>query len=325
MHITFQHSSPLPVKTYGGIERMLFWHMKELVKQGHKVSLIGHPDSQVEEFGIEFISYDLNNPQKWIDLIPNNTDIIQLFYNYEVPNSNIPTVNSIGGNGKIGEFFTLNTAFVSKRHAKNLGSESYVYNGIDLDEYPFTPRSLSWENFLFLAKGSWKVKNLKDCIKVSKSLRKKLHIIGGRHWLPSKYIYSHGFLGGDQKKIIMDHCDALLFPVKWHEPFGLAVIEAMATGIPVIGSHYGSLPELISPETGLICKNYEEFKNALSTPKNHLFNSQEIRRYVENNFSISNFTYSFLKKYKTVLRGEKLNQTKPTWSLEKSADEMLNF
>jgi glycosyltransferase involved in cell wall biosynthesis len=38
---------------------------------------------------------------------------------------------------------------------------------------------------------------------------------------------------------------ALLFPVDWPEPFGLVVIEAMATGIPVIALGGGSVPEIL--------------------------------------------------------------------------------
>jgi hypothetical protein len=47
MKIVFSHSGVLPVLGYGGIERIVFWHMAELARMGHKVVLIGHPDSRV--------------------------------------------------------------------------------------------------------------------------------------------------------------------------------------------------------------------------------------------------------------------------------------
>lgn len=39
--------------------------------------------------------------------------------------------------------------------------------------------------------------------------------------------------------------DVFVFPSIWHEPFGIPVIEAMATGLPVIASDGGAFPELV--------------------------------------------------------------------------------
>jgi glycosyltransferase involved in cell wall biosynthesis len=36
-----------------------------------------------------------------------------------------------------------------------------------------------------------------------------------------------------------------LFPMEWEEPFSLAVVEAMARGVPVIATRRGALPELV--------------------------------------------------------------------------------
>jgi glycosyltransferase involved in cell wall biosynthesis len=38
---------------------------------------------------------------------------------------------------------------------------------------------------------------------------------------------------------------AMLNPIQWSEPFGLVMIEALATGTPVIGTAVGSAPEII--------------------------------------------------------------------------------
>jgi glycosyltransferase involved in cell wall biosynthesis len=53
----------------------------------------------------------------------------------------------------------------------------------------------------------------------------------------------------------MTACDALAFPTQpeLSEGFGLAALEAMAAGRPVIASTVGSLPEVVSDEvTGLL-------------------------------------------------------------------------
>jgi glycosyltransferase involved in cell wall biosynthesis len=40
---------------------------------------------------------------------------------------------------------------------------------------------------------------------------------------------------------------ALVFPIKWDEPFGLVMLEALARGVPVLAYRRGSVPEVIEP------------------------------------------------------------------------------
>ncbi|MGH7916901.1 MAG: glycosyltransferase, partial [Candidatus Binataceae bacterium] len=55
------------------------------------------------------------------------------------------------------------------------------------------------------------------------------------------------------------HAIALMFTISWPEPFGLAMIEAMACGTPVIARPCGSVPEIIRPGiTGLIASRVDE-------------------------------------------------------------------
>lgn len=60
---------------------------------------------------------------------------------------------------------------------------------------------------------------------------------------------------GDQESIsdILPAADVFLLPSQ-HESFGLAALEAMACGVPVVGSRIGGLPEvIIHEETGYLC------------------------------------------------------------------------
>jgi glycosyltransferase involved in cell wall biosynthesis len=324
MRIAFEHKGILPVVKYGGIERILFWHMKELAKRGHEVTLFGHPESKVKEYGIKLVPIE-GDAKKTLDtLTKDQFDIIHLTYNYE-PKSEVPVLINMQCNGQIGEKFSKNSIFVSKKHAKNHGSEHFIYNALDFDEYPYEPRPENELNsFLFLAKGSWSVKNLKHCISVCKKAKKHLHIAGGRSLMPSRFIHSHGMVGGDEKINVMKKCDAFLFPVRWHEPFGIAIIEAMAMGMPVLGGPYGSLPELITKETGVVCNNKSELLTAVSENKNK-FNKDTIRKYVEDNFSISRLTDQYLAYYERVIAGETLHEENPTWQLDQAPEELLDF
>ena len=320
MNILFEHSGVLPVKTYGGTERILYWHMVELVRQGHRVTLVGDPRCQVADVGIRLIPKGEKN---WYGSIPAETDIVHLFYNHTLP-VEIPLINTIEGNGQPGERFPLNSVFVSRKHARNHGSDCFVYNGIDLKEYPyFSEGKKRWRDFLFLAKASWRVKNLVGARHVCKKTAKHLHVVGGRTWWPHRHVTNYGMLGGEEKLAAIRRCDALLFPVRWHEPFGIAVIEAMSQGLPVLASPYGSLPELITPETGVICRNGEEMVEALEHSRS--WDREAIRRHVEEHFSIATFTRRYLELYQKVMEGKRLNDAPPAWKYSQRAETLLNF
>jgi glycosyltransferase involved in cell wall biosynthesis len=58
---------------------------------------------------------------------------------------------------------------------------------------------------------------------------------------------------------------ATLFPSDWPEPFGLVLIESMATGTPVIALRRGSVPEIVADGvTGFICDGVDEMVDAVA-------------------------------------------------------------
>ena len=62
-----------------------------------------------------------------------------------------------------------------------------------------------------------------------------------------------GVAGAVQKRDLLARASCLLFPVRWDEPFGLVMVEAMACGTPVIALRRGAVPEVvIDGETGII-------------------------------------------------------------------------
>ncbi len=70
--------------------------------------------------------------------------------------------------------------------------------------------------------------------------------------------------GGQAKNRFLGRAAALLFPIRWPEPFGLVIVEAMACGTPVIALREGSVPELIEDGvTGFICSDEDEMVDAL--------------------------------------------------------------
>lgn len=54
-----------------------------------------------------------------------------------------------------------------------------------------------------------------------------------------------GEINDADKQHLMGEALALLNPIQWHEPFGLVMIEALATGTPVVGTPIGSAEEIV--------------------------------------------------------------------------------
>jgi glycosyltransferase involved in cell wall biosynthesis len=78
------------------------------------------------------------------------------------------------------------------------------------------------------------------------------HVDGARvRWI--------GTVTGRERDDLVATARAALFPLRWEEPGGTAVVESLALGTPVVGIARGCLPELISHErTGLLTGAEEE-------------------------------------------------------------------
>jgi N-acetyl-alpha-D-glucosaminyl L-malate synthase BshA len=83
---------------------------------------------------------------------------------------------------------------------------------------------------------------------------------------------------GDQEYIsdVLPAADVFLLPSQ-HESFGLAALEAMSCGVPVVGSRIGGLPEVIAhEETGFLCEPTDV--NCMTAIVLGLFRDETLRR-----------------------------------------------
>lgn len=299
--------------------------MQAMVKAGHEIIFIGKQGTDLSKEGIQFLCDD--SLDDWRALIPRDVDIVHLNYPPD-PAKPIdkPVLYTLHGNAKAEDLYPPNTVCISKKHAQNHDADFYIHNPVNFNEYPeiYLKEKKSLEKFLFLAKASWSVKNLKHALKISKKLEKHLNIIGGKTLIPRFYATSHGFLGGDEKLRIMSECDALIFPVRWHEPYGIAVVEAMALGMPVFGSQYGSLPELIQEGTGETFTSHSEMIEKLKEVKWN-FNSRWIRQQAIERFNHVQQANLYLEAYERVLSGESLNHSSVRRNLDLNPEGLLSF
>ena len=66
-----------------------------------------------------------------------------------------------------------------------------------------------------------------------------------------------------EKAELLAKARALIFPIQWEEPFGLAMVEAMVSGTPVIATPHGAVPELVNPGvTGWLANDVDEMADA---------------------------------------------------------------
>jgi len=304
-------NSHVPVLKYGGTERVVYSLAQELIKLGHNVTLL--VKSTTPSNPIKTIIYNPN--LAFEQQLPENTDIVHLHGMID-EELNIPYVVTMHGNLKNQTSLDLNTIFVSKNHAQRYGSTSYVQNGLNWDNYTKVDLNKPREYYHFLGKAAWRIKNVKGAIEIAKQANEKIKILGGIRFnfkMGMRFTFSpkasfYGMVGGKEKNYLLNGSKGLIFPILWHEPFGLAITESLYYGAPVFGTPYGSLPELVTSEVGYLSNNQN---NLIEAIKNNHFNPKTCHEYANDLFNSKIMAYEYIKKYEQALNGKKLNETNP--------------
>ena len=101
----------------------------------------------------------------------------------------------------------------------------------------------------------------------------------------------------DRRKIkFLGEARALLFPIDWPEPFGLAMIEAMACGTPVLAFRNGAVAEVIDDGvTGYVVDTLEEAIDMLQSVL--ALDRARVRQRFEDRFTVARMAQDYLKVY----------------------------
>ncbi|MFI5935491.1 glycosyltransferase [Actinoplanes sp. NPDC051494] len=120
------------------------------------------------------------------------------------------------------------------------------------------------------------------------------HVDGDRvRWL--------GTLHGQERDDLVAGADAALFPLRWNEPGGTAVVESLALGTPVVGIARGCLPEMIDHgRTGLLTTDEEELGELVRAAGT--LDPGECRAEAARRFSPATMAASYLALYEQVRR-----------------------
>lgn len=320
MKILIVNKDTIPVTKYGGTSRIVWYLGKELSKLGHQVTFLVGKNSYCDFAKIKII----DDTKKLIEQIPKDVDVVHL--NTEPQDINEldkPYIITVHGSIRNRSIFNKNSVFISKSHAQRYGADCFVYNGLDWNDYTVPDFSLKRNYFHFLAKASWKVKNVQGAIDViKKTPGEKLKVLGGyrlnfkmgfRFTLTPRVSF-YGMVGGAEKERLLNGSKGLIFPVKWPEPFGLAIIESLYYGCPIFGTPYGSLPEIVTEDFGYLSNNSQELADALLQYNN--YDKKLCHEYVVEKFNSKQMALGYLEKYQQVLNKQHLNKSNPQLLVE---------
>ena len=161
------------------------------------------------------------------------------------------------------------------RHANWLAT---VYNGVALDALPFGAdegKYLAFLGRISPEKGVADAIDIAIRAEIPLKIAARMPLEGVENaWIARDWAYYQeqvkprlghpliefvGEVDDQGKGELLQDAMGLLFPIDWPEPFGLAMVEALGCGTPVIARAIGSAPEILTNgETGFLCSTIDQ-------------------------------------------------------------------
>lgn len=202
---------------------------------------------------------------------------------------------------------------ISNKQREGMNDLNYiqtVYNGVDISHYSFTKQPsnyLAWLGRITPNKG------VDTAIHVAKKAGIPLKISAVVDETDREYFEKTiqplldkdvEFIGqlktGEEKSAFLGNAVATLFPIRWHEPFGLVMAESMACGTPVVGFNKGSVPEVVvHGKTGYVVETEDDMVEAVG--KIDAIDRQTCRNHVEKHFSVDAMVDGYVEVYEKVI------------------------
>lgn len=291
--ITADPELPVPPAYYGGIERIIYMLICELMGRGHDITLIANRESKVPcrllAYPAETSSEIFKNmPFVSSTVLKLRPDIVHSFsriaYLLPVLPAKVPKVMTYQRTitprsivmAKMLSRGTLHFTAISFAMTKATAKYTdwhIVYNGVATDFYEYQPEVPPNAPLVFLGRMEF-IKGPHIAIEVAKKTGRRLVLMGNvpeeeKHrsyfrqeiapHIDGKEIVYLGPVDDFQKNEVLGRALALLMPILWDEPFGIVMAEALACGTPVIGYDRGAVPEVVqNGVNGFVCGNLEQ-------------------------------------------------------------------
>ena len=332
----------VPPKLYGGTERVVSYLTDELVRLGHEVTLFASGDSVTSARLIPVVPRGLRLDPRvkeplvhsvmLLELVRRHAREFDILHFHMDPPLHFPlarglalrTVTTLHGRLDAPDLPPLFREFRdmplvsisdSQRHPLPVANwAGTVYHGLPAELCPFHAVARGGY-FAFLGRVAPE-KGLDRAIEIARRAGVKLRIAAKvdpaneRYWretikpmLDDPLVKFVGEVDEAHKPGFLGNATALLFPIDWPEPFGLAMIEAMSCGTPVIAWPHGAVPEIVDHGvTGLIVNSVDEAVSAVHRIGG--LRRAEVRARFEERFSAAHMAQGYLSIYAALVRGK---------------------
>ena len=323
----------VPPALYGGTERVVSYLTEELVRQDHDVTLFASGDSITAAKLVAPCKRALRLDPDCRDSLAYHVimldEVFRQAHDFDVVHFHIdylhfpvsrrtrmPNLTTLHGRLDLPELAAVYKQFpdmplvsISNAQRKPLAVQSWratVYHGLPDELYSLEERSGKY--LAFIGRTSPE-KGLDRAIEAAIRAEMPIRIAAKVDKVDKDYfeatikpLLDHplvefiGEIGENEKQEFLGGAYALMFLIDWPEPFGLAMIEALACGTPVIAYRRGSVPEIIEHgQTGFIVNSVEEAVAAI--PKAAELSREGCRRTAEERFSSYRMAKDYLTEY----------------------------
>jgi glycosyltransferase involved in cell wall biosynthesis len=330
---------PVPPSGYGGIELVVGLLCDELVDRGHDVTLFASGGSGTKAHLVASTDVPpdpalLGNA--WIEtdhalsayLHASEFDVVHDHSGITGPalgallGGHPPVVHTLHGPwsepnrrfyGAIQDRVHLVAISATQRAAApDIRVAGTVHNGIDVDAHPFVRDK---DPFLIYIGRANPEKGPALAIEVARRAKLPLVMIVKRnepfelaYWdeivapLVTDEVEVLGNVSHETKVDLLGRAKAMIFPIQWPEPFGLVMVEAMASGTPVVACPAGAAVELVEEGvTGFLRSSLDDLTEAVE--RTGECSPTACRERVERLFSVGSMVDGYEEIFRSVVGG----------------------
>jgi glycosyltransferase involved in cell wall biosynthesis len=337
--ITADPYLPVPPRLYGGIERVVALLVSGLVRRGHQVTLIAHPDSRTPASLIGYGVPPHTGPSaRFRELfqvgsalvrLSGAVDVIHSFgrlaalapvlpmrgvkkiqsYQRAIPWAGVRRAARLSG-GSI-QFTGCSTSLYASENGAAGGTRwQTVFNCVDPSSYIAVTGVRADAPLAFLGRIE-RIKGTHTAIQIARASGRPLVIAGNvadadyfrtevSPHLDGRLVSYIGEVDDAAKNQLLGDSAALLMPIEWDEPFGIVMAEAFACGTPVIGFSRGSVPEVVRDGiNGFIVRSVAEAAQAVG--RLDRIDREAVRRDCEQRFSCEAIVGAYEQIYREAI------------------------